>query len=134
MRFFKIVQFKTASKQSSRASSRVSLFKSKAIAGSSPGSAARKAITFVCRQNKTAAACSSIALQLKEVKVSMKNGTKTLVDVNNKLYNYSGNWDSKERTIVIKSKSIKFRGAPSVQSCRTMTGKSRTRLCKMLTK
>jgi len=129
-RLFSVTQFKT--RVNGRASSKAMKFKGKAMLGSSPGSAARKAITFICRQNAGKKGCSKMVVQLKEVKVSIKNGKRTFVNVGEKLYNYTGEWDNQKRVIAFKNKTIEFKGSPVVASCNAVAGKKRSPLCKLL--
>jgi hypothetical protein len=129
-RLFSVSQFKT--RAYGRASIKLAKFKGKAMIGSSPGSAARKAITFICRQNTEKKGCSKMVVQLKEVKVSIKNGKRTFVNVGGKLYNYTGEWDNKKRVIAFKNKTIEFKGTPTVASCNAVAGKIRNPLCKLL--
>ena len=135
-RLFSVVQFKSLGSPNGRSTSKVMLFKNKVLMGSSPGSAARKAITFICRRTAEKKGCSSMIVQLKEVKLSMKNGKKTLVSVGAtpKLYNYTGKWDPKKRSIAFKNRTIEFKGTPVVKSCSSTAGKARSPLCKLFGK
>jgi hypothetical protein len=126
-RLFSVVQFKSKS-----GVSKLMKFRGKVLMGSSPGSAARKAITFICSQTTEKKGCSSMAVQLKEVKVSVKDGKKVFTNVGDKLYNYTGTWDHTKRSISFNNKTIEFKGAPVIKSCRPVAGKTRSPLCKLL--
>jgi hypothetical protein len=105
-------------------------FKNKTIKGSTPMSAAKKAITFVCSQMKNG--CAAIVLKLKEIKIATKDGQKTMSDVSDKVYNYTGRWSSSKRSVTFKNDTINFKGEPIVKSCALADSKKSRSACKML--